>query len=452
MSSDSHLPPESTRPQANRPRSASRSAGLLSGLLSFLIGSAKVLLPLLLLVGGFFIAKTFIANRPPPKIVAPEELVPTVDVITSAPSFEQIIVDAEGLVEPLWQAGLSAQVAGQVLDVSAAFQAGRHVSKGEVLVSIERVQYAANVARAKAAVATARRVVAEELALGGQGLKEWIRSGRHPEDVGELTIRKPQIDAAEADLASAEANLQTAALDLERTLVRAPFDGVVESRSVSPGDVVSLGRSLGSLLGSDVFEARLTLSPSDAALLPLPSPGAPQAGQAAAEPLRIELTSSSFPGRSWVGEITRTEARIDPQNRLVTCVAEVKNPLANPDNLLPAGAFVTASIPGRMLTGVQLVPESAVFENRFVWVVETGTDAEGERATVLTREDVRREFTRDGKSCVRFARRPLESRQVVVQPLPSYQSGMKVMPRDNAENANKAATTKPVDASGALGL
>jgi len=411
----------------------------------FALGLAKVLLPLLLLAAGLFLAKTFIDNKPPPKIVAAEELVPVVDVVRSSPSVEQIVVEAEGLVEPLWQAGLSAQVAGQVLDVSRAFQAGSHVNKGDVLVSIERVQYAANLARAKASVATARRVVAEELALGGQGLKEWMRSGRSAQSVGELTIRKPQIDAAEADLASAEAILQTAALDLERTLVRAPFDGVVESRSVSPGDVVSVGRSLGSLLGSDVFEARLALSPSQAAQLPLPSPGATRKGLAPAEPLRIELTSSSYPGRSWVGEITRTEARIDPQNRLITCVAEVKKPLANPDNQLPAGAFVNASIPGRMLTGVQLVPETAVFEDRYVWIVETDR---AEDKPVLAREEVRREFTRDGKACVRFLGDPLQPRQIVVQPLPSYQIGMKVTVRSEE---NEAARSTP-DTSGKVGL
>jgi len=393
-----------------------------------IIRLAMVLIPLLLLACGALMAKKFIDNRPAPKTIAAEELVPVVEVVPSSPSVERVIVEAEGLVEPLWQAGLSAQVAGQVLDVSKAFQAGSHVRKGEVLVSIERVQYAANLARAKAAVATARRVVAEELALGGQGLKEWLRSGRRAEEVGELTIRKPQIEAAEADLASAEAALQSAALDLERTLVRAPFDGVVESRSVSPGDVVAVGHSLGRLLGSDVFEARLTLSPSEAAQLALPSPGGPQAGQPAAEPLRIELTSDSFPGRSWFGEITRTEARIDPQNRLVTCVAEVKQPLANPANLLPAGAFVSASIPGRMLTGVQMVPEQAVFEDRYVWSIGAKeTTGEGEEShRVLVRNDVYREFTREGIACVRFARNPLMPREIVTQPLPSFQQGMTV--------------------------
>ena len=83
-------------------------------------------------------------------------------------------------------------------------------------------------------------------------------------------LRKPQLQAAQARVISAESALTKAKLDLERTAVTAPFSGRVLQQLVDIGQVVGVGAQLAEVYATDYVEVRLPVRNADLAFVDLP--------------------------------------------------------------------------------------------------------------------------------------------------------------------------------------
>ena len=110
--------------------------------------------------------------------------------------------------------------------VSDRFLDGRFFKVGDILLQLEQADYEFAIARARAQEAAAAQRVAEERGRNLQAQREWRELGTS--EANDLFLRKPQLRAAEASLAAAQADVAAAELALERTTVRAPFDGRLE--------------------------------------------------------------------------------------------------------------------------------------------------------------------------------------------------------------------------------
>jgi multidrug resistance efflux pump len=129
---------------------------------------------------------------------------------------------------------VAADIPGLVTEVRV--QDNQAVRRGDVLFVIDRPRYAPALDQAQATadndrtlLAQAERMVAAVLALGDLVPTETVEQGAAK--VGELR----------AALKQAEANLGVAALNLQRTEVAAPVDGVVTNMEMRPGDYLSAG-------------------------------------------------------------------------------------------------------------------------------------------------------------------------------------------------------------------
>jgi RND family efflux transporter MFP subunit len=310
-----------------------------------------------------------IRSNPPEAQVRRPNLGPqlTVETISVAPTAYQIMVSTYGTVRPRRQTTLVSQVSGQIVSTSDSFDEGRFFSKGDVLLRIDPRDYRADVQIAAATLADAQQALAEEQARAEQALIDWNRLGNEG-DAPSLVLRQPQMAAAEARVSSARAGLTKTNLDLERTAVRAPYDGRVLTHVVELGQVVSVNTQLAEVYSVDLAEVRLPIKNSDLRFVDLPDQR-----DGVAIPARIfsELVGSD----EWEAQIVRTEGAIDDAARQLHVVAEIPGPFqADEQHRVPLkiGEYVTAEISGRELTDVIMIPTSTIYQGSYAYVVDDG--------------------------------------------------------------------------------
>ena len=313
----------------------------------------------------------------------PEPRRPLVDIITALPSDHSITVRTQGTVEPVRRVGLVAQVSGKVEAVSELFLDGRFFKAGDTLLELEKADYEFAIARALAQEAAAAQRVAEERGRNLQAQREWRDLGTA--EANDLFLRKPQLHAAEASLAAAQADVAAAELSLDRTTVRAPFDGRIESKSVDIGQFVAPGTVLAQIYATDRVEVHLPISESQLALLELPL------FETAATAYPEVTLSARFGGErwQWQGQISRVEASIDRDSRVTFAIAEVSNPFGESNSERPPltpGLFVEASIAGKPIQQSVELPATALRGDNTVLLVNENSRLDRLPVELLRRE------------------------------------------------------------------
>lgn len=328
-------------------------------------------LAVLLLGGG--LAYFLLVGKPVPEPKGlPEVSQPTVTVIVVAPETHSISVETQGTVRPNREINLVSQVAGRVESVSDLFEAGEFFAAGEELLRLEGVDYHFAIARAESQVAAAKQRVAEEKGRTLQAAREWRDLGSV--QANDLFLRKPQLASAESALKAAEADLGSAELDLERTSIKVPFNGRISEKYVDLGQYVAPGAAIAKVYDTDLALVRLPLTDRQIALLDLPlnydnSKAEDQLG--AQVLLRAKFANQYW---EWPGRIVRTDANIDINSRAVYAVAEVEHPFARVEGSdrppLAPGLFVNATISGKGLDNVVILPRGALRSDGAVMLVD----------------------------------------------------------------------------------
>lgn len=331
------------------------------------------LITVVVLVGGFIgLIATMGAMRPKPEKKEADYEPPTVFYRVADSQPINLSVTAQGEVMPKTEISLTAQVSGKVVAISPDFANGGVIRKGEMLVQLEQEDYRLAVTQAEARVAQASQALELEEAEAQLARRDWeelggLESGNEPSS---LTLRQPQLNQAKANYASAEAQLRNARLALERTTIRAPFDGRVRSKNADVGQFISPGFVVGQLFATDVAEIRLPMSDNDLARLDLPL--AFEADSYEEGPLVYLNATVAGQMREWQGHLVRTDAAIDPGTRQISAIAEVRDPYGRgADNGFPLamGLFVDARIQGRELENAFVVPRIALQDEGIVYVV-----------------------------------------------------------------------------------
>jgi RND family efflux transporter MFP subunit len=343
--------------------------------------SLKIVLPIVvLIIGAAAAALIASARKAPPRVDRPP-LGPLVEVTPVDVSDVPVVVAGHGEVVARVAVDVVPQVPGQVVRVHPSLVAGGFFRTGEVLVVIEPRDYELAVERAQAAVARARVTLQREEAEAEVAREEWDELHPGEEPTSGLVVREPQVRQAEAELAAATADLNVARLNLERTRVSLPFDGVVVSENVDVGQFVGNGSRLATVFGTDVVEVRVPLDSRELAWFDIPSH---RGGRGASAEVSADIGGTHS---TWQGRVTRMEAQVDQTSRMVHVVIEVSDPYETSDGqpaLLP-GSFVDIRIAGRTLHDVVSVPRHAIHDGGRVWVFDEGKL--GIREVEIVRED-----------------------------------------------------------------
>ncbi|GAA0792766.1 efflux RND transporter periplasmic adaptor subunit [Marinobacterium sediminicola] len=333
----------------------------------------KRILPLIVI--AVLGAVSWVIYQNPPEVqrgAPPQASRTSVETQTLARVPFKIQVKSYGRVKPRTQSTLLPQVSGQIVWLNPDFRAGGFFESDEELVRLDNRDYKAAVSQSEATLMSARQALAEEEARSAQAAADWKRLG-NPGNAPPLVLRKPQLNAAKAAVASAEAALAIARLNLERTRIRAPFSGRVLDTEVDLGQVVSSGTVLGEIYAVDVLEVRLPLQNRDLAYLRLPEEYRVKAGESF-QP-KVSIYSDLIRPERWQGRIVQTEGAIDETSRQLHVLAQIDDPYGEKavDRVpLKVGQYVTALIEGIEVPDALLVPNKAIYQGSYVYVVEEG--------------------------------------------------------------------------------
>ncbi len=383
---------------------------------------------------GFLIIALFIFNNGPKPKFKPNAAPPILQVeaiqLSKAPY--QFKLSSFGTVQPRTQTLLVSQVSGVITEVNPTFKDGGFFNRGDVLIQMDDRDYQAVAKVAQAELLQAALALEEEQARAKQAQIDWMRLGDGKEAPA-LVLRKPQLAAAEAKRYSAQANYEKAQLDLERTKIRAPFDGRVKSAQVDLGQYINKNSALGEVFATDVVEIRLPLKNSELALIDLPENYRNQTTTDDELP-SVTIISDLGKPQQWHGKIVRTEAAIDPNSHQLYVVAQINDPFAVEQidkTPLKIGQYVTARIEGKSLDNALVVPTSSVYQGSYIYTVN---------AQKLMRQPISVAFQTPTETVIDSG--PSHGDWVITSPLGKVSSGTKVAIIDLPHSPTEPAPTE----------
>jgi len=337
------------------------------------VKTKQIYLSLVFLLGASIITTILYSNRPETAKVDSAPKPVSVEVQLVEKETVRIPVAAQGTVMPHTQTSVVSEVSGKIITVAEFFNAGGVFKTGDLLLQIDDRDYRARLEQAKANVASAQSDLAQEKGKAEVARQDWLKFGgnkvKRSQDSTDLYLRKPQLAKAQAELDSALANLQKARDDLERTSIRASYDGIVREKLSDIGQYVTPGQPLATTFAIDYAEVRLAIPQNKLGHLDLPRPGH-SATEAAEVDLYATIGGSLY---YWPAKLHRTEGIIDERSRVLFTVARIDDPYGfktEVDMPLRIGTFVTAEISGKVIDDIVVLPRHVLRAGNFLWVVD----------------------------------------------------------------------------------
>jgi RND family efflux transporter MFP subunit len=337
------------------------------------LNKQKIIIPALIIIITIVVVM-FIKGNPPKanRFTAPPKANINVVIKQLEKINYHVEIDSFGTVRPRTQGMLVAQASGQIIAISDQFREGGFFEQDEVLLQLDDRDYRAEVKSAQANILNAEQSLLEEQARGRQALTDWERLGNKLKP-SILVLRKPQLAAAQAQVLSAQAQLEKAQLNLERTKIKAPYAGRVLSRSVDLGQVVSNNTPLATIYSIDSVEIRLPIKNKDLPFISLPEQY--RDGVKNENGSNAYFTSDLIGEQQWQGKLVRTEGAIDENAQQLYVVAQINDPYkSTEENQYPVkiGQYVKAKITGKVASKVLVIPNSAIYQGSYVYVVIAG--------------------------------------------------------------------------------
>lgn len=247
-------------------------------------------------------------------------------------------IQATGQIEAVQSVELRPEVDGRVVDILV--REGQPVGAGTPLFKVDDTELKAQVARAEADRDVAQRNLERTRQL-----------------IAENASSQADLERADAGYRSAQAQYDLLKTRLDRTVVRAPFAGVVGKRSVSIGTYVNSQTPLITLQSVNPQYATFQVPERYADRLKL--------GQL------VSFQVAALPGRNFSGEVVFVNPVVELPSRTILIKARVPNP----ERQLQAGMFIEARLATEIRPSAVIVPEDAVLPlqgQTFVWTAKEG--------------------------------------------------------------------------------
>jgi len=343
-------------------------------------------LPVLVIAAGLMIAMALVktsphaAKQPQPRTA---RLVET-RAVSLGP--QSTVVPAHGTVQPSREVTIYPRVAGEVIEINAMLIPGGRFMAGDMLVKIDPADFALAVRQRETDLVSAKASLTQEMGQQAVAQREFDLLGENiPADSRDLVLRQPQLEQAKAAVSAAEAALDQARLNLDRTTVRAPFNGTVRARNVNAGTQVNTSTALLTFTGSDEYWVELTVPVDQLRWIQIPRTEGEHGSR-----VRM-LSESSRNGHAMRdGEVLRLLPDLEPNGRLARLLVSVPDPLAlRPENAgkpaLILGDYITAEIDGVGIAQAAALERGLFHDGDVVWVMNPQKQLELRPVTVAFR-------------------------------------------------------------------
>ncbi len=269
----------------------------------------------------------------------------------------RVAISATGTLSAISTVTVGSQISGQVTEVRVDFNS--KVAKGEVLATIDPSTYQAQLEQGNAQIASARASLAQAQATLANAELDYRRKadlGRQKLVAqGDVDQARAAFDQARAQIASAQAQIQqqTAALkntqvNIGRSVIRSPVDGVVLTRKIEPGQTVAASLQAPELftIAEDLSKMKIELAVDESDI------GQVKVGQA------VGFTADAFPDRQFKGVVDQVRLSATTTSNVVTYPVVVT--VDNSDGTLLPGLTVNAEIEVSKRSGVLKVANAAL--------------------------------------------------------------------------------------------
>jgi RND family efflux transporter MFP subunit len=339
-------------------------------------------LPVIILIFGLFIS--FLVSLTEPKPNKGIEIPKPTAVFYDNPQKKDVTlkVTTNGEVRSVTEINVIPQVSGRIIQVADEFIDGGNIKKGQPLIWIDDRDYRLATISAESRVAQAKKLLEREIAESELAKKDWEELGEG--EASPLTLRIPQLEEARALLNAAEADLEKAKLNLERTVINLPFDGLIKKKNAGIGQYVNAGSILGSAFSTEKVLIPLPLTDTELSYLGLPL-GYESKGYFDG-PKVVFRSYISRKNIEWSGRITRTSGSIDSQTRLVYAYAEVLNPY-DEDPPLAIGTYVDAEIEGNFISNGFILPIAAIKNDNEIYVIDQDSKLKIKKIEIVGTEE-----------------------------------------------------------------
>jgi HlyD family secretion protein len=253
----------------------------------------------------------------------------------------RVSISATGTLSAISTVDVGSQISGQVTDVLVDFN--DRVTKGQVIARIDPSTYQAQITQGSAQIASARANLATAQATLRNAEADYTRKAELAQQQliarGDLDLARAardqaraQVNAAQAQITQQQASTQTTRLNLQRTVIRSPVDGVVLTRTIEPGQTVAASLQAPVLfqIAEDLSQMEIVLAIDEADI------GQVKAGQ------DVSFTVDAFPDRNFRGKVQQVRLSATNTNNVITYPVVVT--VDNRDEVLLPGMTVNAEI------------------------------------------------------------------------------------------------------------
>lgn len=287
-----------------------------------------------------------------------------------APQRLQRTLRVTGTIRPSHQAELASQTTGRVETVTA--RPGDRVSAGQLLVQVdvERLTLDLNLQRSNAEATRVQLQLAETQLERVRALVE-----RGVATASDLDQAESNVEGLRATLSAQTDQVAGAELSLRNATITAPLDGIVSSRSVEPGQFVSVGAPLMTVVDLSTVELE--------AFAPVAAGVQIAAGQV------VSVVVDGIPGRTFTGTVERINPVAAAGSRSIPVYVQMENP----GGVLLGGMFATGEITIAEVADAIAIPTEALREDREGPHVLRIADGVLERRAVTPGEEWRGDLT-----------------------------------------------------------
>lgn len=232
---------------------------------------------------------------------------------------------------------------------------GQRVEAGDVLIQLDARELRARYDAAAATLARARAET-ENLRIRVERNEALIEQGAISQQA--FDDLQTSFELAKTRAEEARANLALARRLLEKTTIRAPFDGTIGSRSFYIGDLVEYGQLLYTIVDDDTLKAEFSIPERYLEAVKRGSP--------------VTVRVGSLPDERFRGSVSFVSPIVEPESRTLA----VKAVIPNPEMRLRAGQFVDVELALRRRQDAVLLPETAIVPRsgqNFVFLVQADT-------------------------------------------------------------------------------